>query len=297
MRTDTLAASVVILIVATIIQRSIGFGRGVLFCRWLSPEMLGQWEMAYSFLLLFAPLAVLGIPGSYGRYLEHYRQRGQLRLFLRRTGIWTAICSAVAIIVLLVFAPQFSELVFGTDGSISSIYAVAACLAAVILHHTLTSLFTAMRLFRVVTIMNFLQSILFAVLTLALLFKHVSVLSIVGGYGFACLIASVWVDLVGLAGNHCSPGYADQCSARRVLVTVAAIRVVRVGHEFALAPVCRGRSGDDHPSERACSRYRVGTSRPLPQQPYRAAAAGLVCRPLERIDHAASESRLGTWPS
>lgn len=192
MRTDTLAASVVILIVATVIQRSVGFGRGVLFCRWLSPETLGQWDMAYSFLLLFAPLAVLGIPGSYGRYLEHYRQRGQLRLFLKRTMIWTAVCSAVSILILLGFAPQFSSLVFGTDGSVSSIYAIAACLAAVILHHTLTSLLTALRLFRVVTIMNFLQSLLFAGLTLALLTKHVSVLSIVGGYGFACLIASLW---------------------------------------------------------------------------------------------------------
>jgi polysaccharide transporter, PST family len=74
----------------------------------------------------------------------------------------------------------------------TSIYAIAACLVAVIVHHTLTSLFTAMRLFRVVTIMNFLQSMLFAGLTLALLTKHVSVLSIVGGYGFACLIASLW---------------------------------------------------------------------------------------------------------
>ncbi len=192
MRTDTLAASVVILIVATVIQRSVGFGRGVLFCRWLSPETLGQWDMAYSFLLLFAPLAVLGIPGSYGRYLEHYRQRGQLRLFLKRTMVWTAVCSTVSILILLGFAPQFSSLVFGTDGSVSSIYAIAACLAAVILHHTLTSLLTALRLFRVVTIMNFLQSLLFAGLTLALLTKHASVLSIVGGYGFACLIASLW---------------------------------------------------------------------------------------------------------
>ena len=192
MRTDTLAASVVILIVATVVQRSVGFGRGVLFCRWLSPETLGQWEMAYSFLLLFAPLAVLGIPGSYGRYLEHYRQRGQLQTFLRRTTVWTAVSSISAIAILLLFAPQFSHLVFGTDGSVSSIYAIAACLAAVIVHHTLTSLLTAMRLFRVVTIMNFMQSLLFAGLTLALLTSHVSVLSIVAGYGIACLIASAW---------------------------------------------------------------------------------------------------------
>lgn len=185
-------ASVVILIVATVIQRSIGFGRGVLFCRWLSPELLGEWDMAYSFLLLFAPLAVFGIPGSFGRYLEHYRQRGQLRTFLRRTGIWTAVCSSIAITILVVFAPQFSRIVFGTDDGTASIYALAACLVAVILHHTLTSLFTALRLFRVVTVMNFLQSILFATLTLALLTQHVSVLSIVGGYGLACLIASLW---------------------------------------------------------------------------------------------------------
>ena len=52
LRTDTLAASVVILLLATVVQRSVGFGRGVLFCRWLSPETLGEWEMAYSFLLL-----------------------------------------------------------------------------------------------------------------------------------------------------------------------------------------------------------------------------------------------------
>ncbi len=182
---------------ATVVQRSIGFGRGVLFCRWLSPEMLGQWEMAYSFLLLFAPLAVLGIPGSYGRYLEHYRQRGHLRTFLRRTTVWTAVCSVGSIGLLLVFAPQFSELVFGSSQNVTGIYAVAACMVAVIVHHTLTSLLTALRLFRVVSIMNFLQSLLFAGSALALITQEASLISIVGSYGVACLIASlvaiVWV--------------------------------------------------------------------------------------------------------
>ena len=191
MRCDTLSASVVILLLATIIQRSVGLGRGVLFCRWLTPETLGQWEMAYSFLLLFAPLAVLGIPGSYGRYLEHYRQRGLLSTFLRRTTIWTLACSALAIGILIVFAPQFANLVFGSPQSVVSIYAIAACLAAVILHHTLTSLLTALRLFRVVSVMNFSQSLLFAVLTLSLLVSYPNVLSIVGGYGLACLVASL----------------------------------------------------------------------------------------------------------
>src|SRR2546423_13953837 len=84
---DTLATSVTILLVANIVQRTIGFGRGILFCRWLTPDELGTWEMAYSFLLLAAPIIVLGLPGSFGRYLERFRQQGQLRTFLRRVTV------------------------------------------------------------------------------------------------------------------------------------------------------------------------------------------------------------------
>ena len=69
LKPDTLAASVTILLLANIVQRTIGFGRGILFCRWLSPDELGTWEMAYSFLLLAAPIVVLGLPGCFGRYL------------------------------------------------------------------------------------------------------------------------------------------------------------------------------------------------------------------------------------
>ena len=107
---DSLAASVVILLVVNIVQRSVGFGRGILFCRWLSPEELGQWDMAYSFLLLAAPLVVLGLPGSFGRYLERYRQRQQLRTFLRRATIWTAALTAAAVAMIAICDAEFSGL-------------------------------------------------------------------------------------------------------------------------------------------------------------------------------------------
>ena len=76
LRPDTLAASVTILLVANIVQRSIGFGRGILFCRWLSPDELGTWEMAYSFLLL----------GSAGRRARACRGRS--------ADIWNVTASA-----------------------------------------------------------------------------------------------------------------------------------------------------------------------------------------------------------
>src|SRR3990172_11675267 len=113
LRPDSLATSVAILLVVSVVQRSIGFARGILFCRWLTPEELGYWEMAYSFLLLAAPVVVLGMPGSFGRYLERYRQRNQLGTFLRRATIWTATLATLAVATIVLASRQFSNLIFG----------------------------------------------------------------------------------------------------------------------------------------------------------------------------------------
>ena len=64
----------------TMIQRSVGFGRSILLCRWLAPEELGHWDLTLAFLELAAPIAVLSLPACFGRYVEHYRQNGHLRL-------------------------------------------------------------------------------------------------------------------------------------------------------------------------------------------------------------------------
>src|SRR5262249_37561673 len=86
LRTDALSDSIIVLLILAAVQRIVGFVRGVLVCRWLSPQELGQWDMAFGFLTLGAPLVVLGLPGSFGRYVEYFRQRGQLGRLLRRTA-------------------------------------------------------------------------------------------------------------------------------------------------------------------------------------------------------------------
>lgn len=190
-RHDTLAESVVLLLAVTAIQRLVGFGRGVLFCRWLSPAELGQWDMAYGFLMLAAPLAVLGLPGSFGRYLEHYRARGQLRTFLRRTTVVTSGLALVAIVTIALAAPAFSRLVFGRPDRSDAVLLIATCLGSVILQHFLESLFTALRLYRVVTSMHFVQSVSFAGLAVLLLVSwRLSASSVIVAYGAACMISS-----------------------------------------------------------------------------------------------------------
>src|SRR4051812_20725069 len=134
---DTLAASVTVLLLANIVQRSIGFGRSLLLCRWLSREELGTWDMAYSFLLLAAPVIVLGLPGSFGRFLERFRQRGQLRTFLRWTTIGSAALMAVGCGVIALAAPTFSRVIFDNSSDSRLVIVLAASLAAVILHHFL----------------------------------------------------------------------------------------------------------------------------------------------------------------
>jgi PST family polysaccharide transporter len=187
---DSLAASVAILLVVSVVQRSVGFGRGVLFCRWLAPDELGEWDMAYSFLLLAAPLVVLGLPGCFGRYLERYRQRGQLRTFLHRTTTWTAALSAVAIGVMVWAWPTMSNIVFGQPNQQTLVWWMCAALAAVILHHFLEALFAALRKFRIVSAMQMCQSFTFAAISLSLLWWwRLAAESIIIGYGAACLIS------------------------------------------------------------------------------------------------------------
>lgn len=192
LRTDTLASSVMVLLALTVVQRLVGFVRSVLFCRWLAPEELGQWDLILAFLELAAPVAVLGIPGSFGRYVEHYRQQGQLRTFLGRTSAVSAALAIVAIMVILTQASWFSKLVFGINTQLDLIYLVAISLGAVIVHNFVCELFAALRMFRVSSLLQFANGVLFAALGIGLLVGwRLDASSVVLAYGGACAICSL----------------------------------------------------------------------------------------------------------
>jgi len=165
---DTLAASVAMLFVLTVVQRLVGFLRGVLFCRWLDAEQLGQWDMAFGFLMLAAPLAVLGLPGSFGRYVEHYRERGQLRPFLRRTGAAIAILTLLAVAGVAAGRAWFSELIFGSADHTGLVLLLAAGLGVIIFDNAFGSLYTALRQVRFVSLTQFVNSLVFASLGVVL---------------------------------------------------------------------------------------------------------------------------------
>ncbi|HTQ40641.1 MAG TPA: glycosyltransferase [Pirellulales bacterium] len=194
LRTDSLAESVVVLLTLTAVQRFIGFVRGVLVCRWLSPQDLGQWDMAFGFLTLGAPLAVLGLPGSFGRYVEYFRQRGQLNRLLKRTAIVCTALTAAVVSAICIARPWISTIVFGRSDEKQLVLALAICLAIVIAFNYLTELLTALRMARVTAVVQFFNSIMFAGFGIFLLFSwRTQAVSLVAAYGIACALQVAWM--------------------------------------------------------------------------------------------------------
>lgn len=189
-RTDTLVDSVLILLALNVVQRLVGFVRALLFCRWLDAAQLGVWDMAFSFLVLAAPLSVLAIPGAFGRYVEYYRRQGQLRAFLRRAIAACAISAMIALVLVLLTRRWLAVVVFGGEEHAETIAWAAASLVAVIAYNLLVELFTALRNVRFASVMQLISSVAFAVLGTGLLLGwQRSATSAIVSYGGSCLIA------------------------------------------------------------------------------------------------------------
>ena len=205
LRTETLAGSVMVLLAMTVLQRGIGFIRGILFCRWLEPKELGQWDMAFGFLMMAAPIAVLGISGSFGRYLEYYRHRGQARTFLRRTCGCILLLGCAATALVAACREQFSELVFGRPDRGDLVLLAAASLLALVAFNLMHEVFGGLRVFRFASALQFFHSMLFAALGLGLVLAWrpdvASVLWAFCGASVLCALGAVpwltrtWRDL------------------------------------------------------------------------------------------------------
>ena len=167
-RADTLADSVVILLVWTVVQRAIGFVRAVLFCRWMDPAVLGQWDMAFGFLMLAAPVSVLALSSSLGRYVEHYWQRRQVRVLLVRTAAATGLLACASALAIASAPRWFSRLIFNAPDQAGLVWLVAGTLPALVAFHYFVNLLSALRNVRLLTALQALNSLAFAAMGIVL---------------------------------------------------------------------------------------------------------------------------------
>lgn len=189
-RGDSLATGVAFMLALNIVQRGVGFARGLLFCRFLGDAALGQFSLANSFLMLAAPLLVLGLPGSFGRYIEYYRQRGQLQAYLRKMTMITMSLTGLGILAMTWFAEPLTYWVFDDPAQYRLMMYTLATLGIVGAFNFLNELLTAIRQVRALSWMQFANSMAFTVVgVLLVLVWESSAEAIVIAYAISCVVA------------------------------------------------------------------------------------------------------------
>jgi O-antigen/teichoic acid export membrane protein len=168
-KADSLSHGLLSMLISNVFQRGLGVVRNIAFCYFLVDSQLGIWLLVQSFFVLAAPLAVLGLPGSYVRFIEHYRQHNMLGRFLGQTALVSLIGYVLLIIPLLSFPNFFGNWLFGSEQSRYSITIICSCLISVILFNTIVEVANGLRQIRMVSRMHFCSSLAFTVVGLAAL--------------------------------------------------------------------------------------------------------------------------------
>lgn len=190
--TDTLAASMALLLALAAVQPLVGIFRGLLFCRWLAPDELGRWDLAFGFLTVAGPLVDLGLPASMGRFAERYRRRGQLTEFLGWAGAVVLCVAAAGAAALFALAPRVATGLYNDATQAPLVRLVALCLLACVAFGFQVELLAGLRMFRVVSLMQLTRSVGFLAAG-ALLVGAVSggAGQVVAAYGVASLATAL----------------------------------------------------------------------------------------------------------
>lgn len=188
---DSLATGMLIMLVMTVIQRALGFFRGIWFCRLLDDTVVGQWSMAYDFIIMITPIMLLGMPGTLPRYVEHFRNQGHLSQFLRRILTATVFLGVLFIALLMLLPDWFGWLVFLEPQSTSLIYGVGVGVIAIIAYNFVYQLVASLRQVSVASWMQFVQGIGFTVFGIAWLTLGGGIIGLVLAFVVATILAIV----------------------------------------------------------------------------------------------------------
>ncbi|MEM0927380.1 MAG: oligosaccharide flippase family protein, partial [Planctomycetota bacterium] len=174
-----------------VLQRAIGFARSFYVCDVLPSEQVGRWDLAFNFFVLAAPLAVFGIPGSFGRYVATYEETGQSNRFFRNSLVACLILTSVFAFIFWSFHQSIALYFLGSAGDATLAKWLAIGLPAVVFFNFATSWFTGRRFNRYVFRMQFAQTLFFALFCVLFLQAW-------GAIGEAVIAAYLGSCLVGL---------------------------------------------------------------------------------------------------
>lgn len=199
--TDSLSTGVAFMMTLAVAQRGVGFIRTALFCRLLPEQELGQWSLVFSFVMLSAPMTLMGITGSFGRYVEHYFQRGLIKEFLQRTGLVVAILTALVLCGMWATQDHVARLLFGSVAQKQLLLPACITLLTNITYNYFLEVAIALRRIKIGSLMELISSWVFAAVAVATLyFTDLGAFGVILGYavGNLCGAAFACVNLLGI---------------------------------------------------------------------------------------------------
>lgn len=193
---DGFLSGVLVMLCVNAVQRVVGLVRNLGFCWFLSEEQLGAWALANSFLAIAVPVALLGLTGSFGRFVEHYRRKGQLGDYLVNV-LGVATLGIIATVAWMWFAAgSFGWLVFNQPLEDQVVLWCILTLLALLAFSIVYEIVASLREVRVMSLMQFLQSVVFAIIGLPMIAYYGTWTALLPCFMIACGVAclpGVWV--------------------------------------------------------------------------------------------------------
>jgi len=162
----------------TVLQRFLGLIRVLVLAWMLAPEHMSLWGLGVMIFTVLGPLMTLGTDTGTERYVSLFEARGRLKLFYRKMRFGVLALVLLLGAALLVSAEHITTLVIAAGKGVSGVtwdHQVLICWLALVnamlwaLHLNVLSFLKGMRVYRVVSVVHILFSVLFTAMAVGVL--------------------------------------------------------------------------------------------------------------------------------
>lgn len=161
---DSLLKSTGILFLFYILQSIIGMAKGIVFARCLGPEEYGIYSLASFSISIIIPLAVLGIPSSYNRYIPKYEEQGMLKDFIKKVYVITFITGIIISFIYMTFSDFFSKMIYNNPDYKQVILLCGVIVFITTIFRNLSATFFGLRFFRTQALFKFSYNFVFTLI-------------------------------------------------------------------------------------------------------------------------------------
>jgi O-antigen/teichoic acid export membrane protein len=180
LKVGSITHSLSVYLPAMVLQKGLGLGRLVLLTYLLRDKSeMGHWGLGVMIFTLGAPLVTLGANHSLVRYVSVFEARGELRIFFRRIFLWILCLAFLLTAVLCLLSPSLLDALhwvrvkFHADTSSSGSafdrtlgLIMLGNMAVMAVYLSMMSFMYGLRVYRLVSLVEVLFSVLFTVLAI-----------------------------------------------------------------------------------------------------------------------------------